>query len=298
MIAAVLLCRAAEPPITAVVFAPDGSSLVASSQAGVAVYRWPDLSPQRVIEVSSPNLHDLAFAPGGERLAVAGGTPAENGTVEILSWPDGDSLRILDGHFDSVMAIDWLDDTRLASAGLDHNVLLWDTTTGERWLTLKGHSRGVLTIEHLDAPGLIVSAGIDQSLRVWETQTGALVRNMAIHVQPVGCVALRPSNAGLPMIASASDDATVRFWQPTIGRMVRFARLPSKPRQIRWLHDGSHVAACCDDGKAYLIHPETVQVTAIGEGIDGPAYAIAIAPSGRSVLVGGTNGALTQIELP
>ncbi|WP_145218013.1 WD40 repeat domain-containing protein [Planctomycetes bacterium TBK1r] len=298
MTISVALDCGAEPPITSIEFAPDGSSVATCSQSGVAVYGWPDLKPLTTIQTSSPNLHDLAFSPSGDRLAVAGGTPAENGTVEILSWPDGKSLRVLDGHFDSVMDIDWLDETRLASAGLDHNVLIWNTSTGARTETLKGHSRGVLAVDHLAASGLLVSAGIDQSLRVWETETGSLVRSLAIHVQPVGSVAVRPSDAGLPMIASASDDATVRFWQPTIGRMVRFTRLPSKPRQLRWLRDGSLVATCCDDGRVYLVNPETVEVTAIDAAINGPAYAIAIAKSGGSVLVGGVDGQLMRIDLP
>ncbi|MCS7470668.1 WD40 repeat domain-containing protein [Stieleria sp. ICT_E10.1] len=290
-------CGAA-PPITSVVFAPDGSSVVACSQAGVTVYGWPDLKPLTTIQTSSPNLHELAFAPGGDRLAVAGGTPAEDGTVEILSWPDGKSLRVLNGHFDSVMAVDWLDETTLVSASLDHQILLWDTSTGEKSVTLKGHSRGVWAIGHLHDPRLLVSAGGDQSLRVWEIETGTLIRSMAIHLQPVGSVAVRPPREGLPMIASASDDQTVRFWQPTIGRMVRFARLPSQPRQIRWVRDGSRIAACCNDGRVYLVNPETVEVSDGIPAIEGRAYTIAVDPSGGNAVVGGSDGALQRIALP
>ncbi|PAY16751.1 hypothetical protein CKO51_25270 [Rhodopirellula sp. SM50] len=288
----------AEPPITSVVFAPDGSSVVACSQSGVAVYRWPDLDLQTRLKTSSPNRHDLAFSPGGDRLAVAGGTPAEDGTVEILSWPDGKSLRILDGHFDSVMAVDWLDETTLVSASLDHQIMIWDTSTGEKSVMLNGHSRGVWAIGHLHDPPLLVSGGGDQSLRVWETETGTLVRSMAIHLRPVGSVAVRPPHEGLPMIASASDDQTVRFWQPTIGRMVRFARLPSQPRQIQWVRDGGRIAACCNDGRVYLVNPETVEVSDGIAAIEGRAYTIAVDPSGGNAVVGGSDGALQRIELP
>ena len=68
---------AAKPPITSVAFAPDGNSVVACSQAGLHVYSWPKLKLRKTIEVAAPNLHDVVFSPGGDRLAVAGGAPAE-----------------------------------------------------------------------------------------------------------------------------------------------------------------------------------------------------------------------------
>ena len=195
------VCPAADPPITCVAFAPDAKSVVACSQGGVAVYSWPDLTPHSTLKTSSPNIHDLAFSPGGDRLAVAGGTPAEDGTVEILSWPEGESLGLLNGHSDSVMDVCWIDQTTLASASLDHNVMIWNIENGKIIRTLKGHSRGVTALDYLGGQGILVSAGIDQSLRVWDLKSGELVRSLAIHIKPVNSVLLRPANEGLPMIA-------------------------------------------------------------------------------------------------
>lgn len=291
------VAHATDPPITSVVFSPDATSVIACSQAGVTVYSWPDLKPQVTFESASPNIHDLEFSPAGDRLAIAGGTPAEDGTVEILSWPNCKSLRVLNGHFDSVMAVCWIDSTILASASLDHDVIIWNTENGQQTRTLRGHSRGVTSLDSLDAQDFLVSAGIDQSLRVWDTASGKLVRSMAIHVKPVNRVSVRPISTGLPMIASASDDRSVRFWQPTIGRMVRFARLPSRVRDISWFADGSQIAACCDDGQVYLIDPDTVEVIKRYPAIDGWAYTLAVHPTDRSLVVGGVNGTLNRIDL-
>lgn len=301
---AVLLCAlssqgfAADPPITCVRFAPDGRSIVACSQAGISVYAWPELNERTQFQSSILNLHDLAFSPDGDRLAVAGGTPTDEGTVEILSWPDGRTIQKLDGHLDSVMAVCWIDATTIASAGMDHDVFLWNARTGQRLSKLRGHSRGVTALASLGGHGILVSAGIDQSLRVWESETGRLVRSLAIHVHPVSSLAVRPSDGGLPMIASASDDATVRFWQPTIGRMVRFARLPSRPREIQWLADGTMVVACCDDGHAYLVDPDTVDVTDVGAAGSDWAYTIAVHPTDSVAVVGAADGKLTRMKLP
>lgn len=288
----------AQPPVTAVRFDSAAQSLVACSQSGVTVYDWPSLRQRSLIRCASPNLHDLAFSPSGDRLAVAGGTPTEEGTVALYSWPAGELLRTLAAHQDSVMSVQWLDDVTLASASLDSEIKIWKLKSTEPPKTLSEHSRGVTTLGFLQGHKTLVSGGIDQSLRVWAVDTGNLARSMTLHVRPVSSVAVRPTSEGLPMIASASDDSTVRFWQPTIGRMVRFARLPARPCEIRWLPSGSQAAVCCDDGDVYLVDPETVKVSTPILGVSGRAYALAVHPAGKVIVVGGERGSLVRVKIP
>ena len=270
---------AADPPITSIAFAPDGQSVVASSQSGLQVFSWPELKLQRILQASSPNLHDVGFSPAGDRLAVAGGTPAEEGTIEIFSWPDGKCLQVLDDHYDSVMAVVWRNDSSVAAASLDHEVNLYDTNTGKRIRNLKGHSRGISSLCFLKDKKTLVSAGIDQSLRVWKLDSDELVRSLSIHTLPVHDLALRPGENGLPMVASASEDKTVRLWQPTIGRMVRFSRLNSRPLDVEWLPDGSRIVVGCTDGHVRLIDPDTVEVTLDMPAVEGWAYSLSRTPN-------------------
>ena len=113
---------AGEPPVTSVAFAPDAKSVVACSQAGLRIYSWPELKLQNELKPSPLNLHDVAFSPTGNQLAVVGGSPSENGSVEIFSWPEGKSLNVLQGSNDSVMSVVWLGISALASASLDQRV--------------------------------------------------------------------------------------------------------------------------------------------------------------------------------
>ena len=297
-----LLCQqqvgfATEPPITDLAFSPDGESLVACSQAGVRVYAWPELQLQHKLKLRMPNPHDLAFSPDGERLAIVGGSPADNGTVEVFSWPERESIAQFYDSADSEMAVLWTANHLLVTSSLDHQVRMWDLDTKSVTKKLSGHSRGVLAIASLPGQKSLISAGIDQSLRVWDLDSGELIHSLSIHTKPVRALAVRPAQEGLAMVASASSDRTVRLWQPTIGRMVRFARLKSQPLCVEWILDGSAIVAGCTDGHIRFIDPEEVSVTRDQPIVDGWAYSLAVHPSDGSLAVGGSNATIRRVEI-
>ncbi len=283
------------PPITALTFSPDGKSVVACSQAGLHIYDPQTLKRQRTIPVQARNIHALAFSPDGNRLAVGGGNPATTGTIEIFSWPNGKSLRTLSEHRDSVTAIAWQNPASLASASLDRDIMLWDLRTGTPTQRLKGHSRGVSALCFLEDKQTLVTTGVDQNVRVWNLTTGELIRSLNNHTLPAHDLALRPKQTGLPLVASASDDRTVRLWQPTIGRMVKFARLKAAPLKVAWLNNGTTIVTACADGTIRLIDPDSVEVTQEIPALNGWAYALALHPTDASIIVGGPNAQIKRV---
>lgn len=281
---------AKEPPITSLAFSPDNASLVTASQAGIRVLAWPTLTLHRPLDVQVSDPRTLAFSPDGTRLAIGGGAPAEEGVCQILDWPSGESTCVINEHTDAITCVAWLDERRFACGSLDHDITIAQVDSGEILHRLKGHSRGVTSLASIGGTETMVSSGVDQSLRVWNVVNGELIRSLNQHTQTVHGLATRPRSTGLPIVASASDDKTIRLWQPTIGRMMRFVRLSSRPLSIAWSDDGSRLFAACTDGSVQSIDPDLVRVDGAQSVTNGWAYAMAVHPTSGKLAVGGEDG--------
>ena len=97
------------------------------------------------------------------------------------------------------------------------------------------------------------------------------------------------------MIATASADRTIRFWQPTIGRMVRYIRLASEPLSLVWSPDGKRVLVSCVDGHIRVVDPTNVKVVADQPAISGWAYSVAV--YGEQMVAAGSNGEVVPLRV-
>lgn len=285
-------CRAssAAPPITAAVLTPDGLQVVLGSQRGMEVRSWPDLKPMKMLVSELDHVHDLSFSPDGKWLLVAGGSPAEVGSVELRSWPDARLIRRVQEHEDLVYRVAWSPDgTRWATASADRICNVVATDTGQRTVRYEGHSRAVLTIAWLRDAQTIVSAGADQTIRVWNSTTGEHLRTLDNHIGSVNEVAVQPAaSRDVPAtVASISEDRTVRLWQPSIGRLLRFARLKSPPRTLVWSPDGDRLVIGCNNGHVCFVDASTAEIISDAPALSGRIHALLIDPRQSRILYAG-----------
>uniref|UniRef100_A0AAR2J454 WD repeat domain 41 n=1 Tax=Pygocentrus nattereri TaxID=42514 RepID=A0AAR2J454_PYGNA len=94
-------------------------------------------------------------------------------------------LQVLKGHFDIVRFLVQIDDFRLASAGDDGMVLVWNVETGERLVELRGHTQQITAMTSYTFirggkphTGLI-TASSDRTLSLWDPDTGNRVQTVS-----------------------------------------------------------------------------------------------------------------------
>ena len=290
-----ILCAAEPaPPITAAAFAPHFKHFVVGSQSGVFVYAWPQLKQQEKIETKLQHVHHLAFSPDKKILCMVGGAPAEQGAVEIVDWESRKLTRREVVAEEVLYGADWQPEGKLALAAGDGRVLVGGGQK-QAWKELAGHAHGVLAVAWLADGKTLVSAGLDQSLRVWDVATGQPLRSLTNHTAPVLGLAVRPGDdQPRPMVASISSDRTVRLWQPTIGRMVRFLRLDRQPLSLAWNDRGTQLAIGCTDGHVLSIDPDTLAILWDRPTLPGYVYTLLPAP-GSEFLAAGLHGQLARI---
>lgn len=284
------------PAVTALAVTPDGKGYVRGSQAGVT-HGPVDGGAGEAIPTRLDHVHALAFSPDGKDLAAGGGSPAESGAVEIISWAERKVLLTLKGHKDVIHDVAWLAGGKLlASASADRTVRIWDAATGKPLHTLSGHSGPVLALAVSPDGKLLCSGGADQTIRVWDTATWKPLRSLNNHLGPVHRLAFRPGiDAETPAyLASAGGDSTVRVWQPGIGRLVRIIRHPSAALTLVWSRDGSKLCSGGADGILRVLDGDSDRVEAERRAFPDRVTSLAVLPDGRLV-VGGPRGA-TRVE--
>ena len=94
--------------------------------------------------------------------------------LKQASAPEKDeSKETFYGHDGQIWGVAWNPDgTRLASAGQDGIVNVWDAATGEVVKSMKGHSDAVWGVSWSADGKLLASASQDHSVKVWDIAAG------------------------------------------------------------------------------------------------------------------------------
>lgn len=128
-------------------------------------------------------------------------------------------LAIKVGPLPSITALAFRGDGRLLAVGTHGSVVIWDLVDGRPALTLSDVPGPVHALKfNRDGRRLAVGSGLPArtgSIRVYAVPGGTLLHDFTGHTDVVFGLAFRPDGGQL---ASASFDATVRFWDLNRGR--------------------------------------------------------------------------------
>lgn len=234
-----------------------------------------------------------------DSIFLVGGEPGERGICLQLEWPSADQTELewidrieTEGDVFNDLALD-LDGAKWI-ATRDQRVLRFAKDTIEESLPAiddRAHSGSVTRVCVLEV-GDVVSASRDQSLRVRRGESGDLIRELHQHIGGVIDLVHLPAAGRLPQVASLGLDRTLRVWQPTIGRMVRFVRLPETPVACAVIDSSMTLLVIGEEGNVYEVDALRASIVAQAS-LDQPAaYCI----SADSRFVGGWNGSIGRLK--
>ncbi len=306
---AIAASESATVPVTALAFSLDGATLVSNGPRRVDIRSPRDGAVQSHIPCDLPKITALVFHPRGEILGVAGGEPGVSGEARLIDWRARTVRQRFTNAQDLATSMAFnADGTLLAVAGVDYKARVWrSANTNSPFIeafALSGHAGPVLSIAFSPTGHTIVTASADRSVKVWSADDGRLLRTFTHHLEAVNALAFRPLTAiaggeALPCAcASASDDRTVRIWQPEIGRMVRIIRQHRAPVfALAYAPDGRSVFSAGKEGLIRRFDADSDTLLSEWPGHSDWIYALAISPDGSKLASGDWSGKVQLHDL-
>lgn len=180
----------------------------------------------RVLAPGSDIVHDVAWSPGGDRLAVA----SSDATVRILDAERGRLVRTLPGHRDWVLAVAWSPDgTRIATGSRDRTAKVFDVATGALLASYARHDAPVRGVIFHPSGEEILSASDAQKWDRWKIADAAHLRDTHLggevfQLVSAGEYFAAPSANGKAHLFRLEDTEKVREYAPgTAARVISVA---------------------------------------------------------------------------
>lgn len=104
------------------------------------------------------------------------------------------------------------DNTRVATAGSDGVLRIWDAATGHSadWKLAYGHADGLRAVAYNPSGTLIATAGQDRTIRLWDAATSRTVRVLHGHAARIKSLEFSPD--GSRLASGSIYDHTIRVW--------------------------------------------------------------------------------------
>ncbi|OAQ22447.1 WD40 repeat-like protein, partial [Linnemannia elongata AG-77] len=158
-----------------------------------------------------------AYSPDGTML-VAGSEKDGLDVYSTTTWARILQIRDTGGDLSVVFSPG---SQQIAFGDYNGTVRVWDISSGEELLAMKGHTKRIFSVVYSPCGKLIASASGDKTVRLWSSQTGENLLVLKGHKSYAASVMFSPDGRQL---VSCSGDETIRFWDPETGEPGRVLR--------------------------------------------------------------------------
>ncbi|MCL1470894.1 AAA-like domain-containing protein [Argonema antarcticum] len=171
--------------------------------------------PLLTLSGHNSEVFEIAVSTAGDVIASASADQTIN-----LWKPDGTLLKVLQGHQSGIRGVTFIPHSEIVvSASDDNTVRVWNPINPFSKV-LHGHRGTIWDIDFSPDGQMLASAGSDRSFKLW-ARDGTLLKSFAGNKAAVQSVAFLSAasfaNSGksaiAPILATASEDKTIKFWQ-------------------------------------------------------------------------------------
>jgi WD40 repeat protein len=226
-----------------------------------------DASFERKVDITNNlvgRITALQFTDDGVSIAASDGVATKRSLIHLISTSEQTNQYTWSAHTDSIYALGMsLDGRRLASAGADKVIRLWELGTQKETRKLEAHTGHILALAFNPEGTLLASGGADKVLNLWETTNWSQVIKLNHHPAPVTALAWTADGKSL---FTACEDNMVRCFtefkvhpgeQSGGGASERaLDKASDLLYSLAVTGDGKTVFAGCHDGFVYVWNAE------------------------------------------
>ncbi len=278
---------------------PDGRHVVSGSWDGTARI-WDTTAGKQVGELPHPadaRVCAVAVHPNGKWVATL-----VHGRDDVRLW-DFATRKLLQtwkgkgGHWKTGRLAFHPTDPLLACGSNDGRVRLYDITTWkEVGVLMAGDADAIRDVAFSPCGTWLVAAGdSSRTAQVWEVATRKEVAVLTGHTDAVYCAAFSPDGK---VLATGSDDGTVRLWNTADWTPLGTLRHGVKVHGVAFTPDGIRLACGCADNTVRLWDVARRREVAELRGHTDYVHSLAFRPDGRQLVTASGDGTLRTWDAP
>lgn len=282
------IARLGKGIINEIAYSPDGMYLAVAASIGIWIYDMETY--QEVVLLTGPAGHtkSVDFSPNGKTI-ISG---SQNGVVYLWDTDTWTHNKTLTGNLDWVECVTLTPDGNIiaiggeATEGSAPSINLWNANIGELLKEFGGPSAPSSLCFSPDGKTLVGGDRYKNGIPIWNVNTGEPIKTLTGHeeFESINSIVFSP---GGNIIASASDDKTVRLWKPNTGILYQTLTTHTKSvNSVVFSADGRTLISAGDDG----IRVWNSNTAESNDFIAIPAVSVVFSPDGKTFVSGSSDG--------